>query len=69
MNADTYLLDEPSAALDKDTEEFIIDNFSKFVMENNKELIMITHSELIAEKFINSIIRIEQGKVVEAYNE
>lgn len=69
MNADTYLLDEPSAALDKDTEEFIIDNFAKFVMENNKELIMITHSELIAEKFINSIIRIEQGKVVEAYNE
>ncbi|NSB40229.1 putative ABC transport system ATP-binding protein, partial [Clostridium beijerinckii] len=30
MDADTYLLDEPSAALDKDTEQFIIDNFSKF---------------------------------------
>ncbi len=69
MNADTYLLDEPSAALDKDTEEFIIENFSEFVVENNKELIMITHSEHIAKKFPDSIIRIEKGKVVEAYNE
>lgn len=69
MDADTYLLDEPSAALDKDTEEFIIENFSKFVLENNKELIMVTHSEQIAEKFPHSIIRIEKGNVMEAYHE
>ncbi|WP_160687149.1 ATP-binding cassette domain-containing protein [Clostridium sp. C2-6-12] len=69
MDADTYLLDEPSAALDKETELFIIDNFTKFVLENNKELIMVTHSEQIAEKFPDSIIRIEKGKVTEAYNE
>lgn len=67
MNADTYLLDEPSAALDKETEQFIIDNFSKFVLENNKELIMVTHSEQIAQKFLDSIIRIEKGKVTEVY--
>lgn len=69
MDADTYLLDEPSAALDKETELFIIDDFTKFVLENNKELIMVTHSEQIAEKFPESIIRIEKGKVTEAYNE
>jgi len=69
MDADTYLLDEPSAALDKATEEFIIDNFSQFVLENKKELIMITHSEHIAQKFLESIIRIENGKVTEAYHE
>lgn len=67
MDADTYLLDEPSAALDKETELFIIDNFSKFVLENNKELIMVTHSEQIAQKFPDSIIRIEKGKVTEVY--
>ena len=67
MDAETYLLDEPSAALDKGTEQFIIENLSKFVLENNKQLIMVTHSEQIAEKFSNSIIRIENGKVVEAY--
>lgn len=69
MDADTYLLDEPSAALDKETELFIIDNFTKFVLENKKELIMVTHSEQIAEKFPDSIIRIEKGIVTEASNE
>lgn len=69
MDADTYLLDEPSAALDKETELFIIDNFTKFILENNKELIMVTHSEQIAEKFPDSIIRIGKGKVTEAYHE
>lgn len=65
MDAKTYLLDEPSAALDKSTEQFIIDNLSKFVLENNKQLIMVTHSEHIAEKFSDSIIRIENGRVME----
>jgi putative ABC transport system ATP-binding protein len=69
MEADTYLLDEPSAALDKETEEFIIENFSKFILENDKELIMVTHSEQIAEKFSDSIIRVKNGKVTEAYDE
>ena len=69
MDADTYLLDEPSAALDKETELFIIENFSRFVLENEKQLVMVTHSEQIAQKFPDSIIRIEKGKVVEEYNE
>jgi len=67
MDAETYLLDEPSAALDKETEQFIIENLSRFVLENNKQLIMVTHSEQIAEKFSDSIIRIENGKITEAY--
>ena len=67
MDAETYLLDEPSAALDKGTEQFIIENLAKFVLEKNKQLIMVTHSEQIAEKFSNSIIRIEFGKVIESY--
>jgi len=69
MDADTYLLDEPSSALDKETELFIIENFSRFVLENKKQLIMVTHSEQIAQKFPDSIIRIEKGKVMEAYHE
>ena len=67
MDAETYLLDEPSAALDKETEQFMIENLSRFVLENNKQLIMVTHSEQIAEKFSDSIIRLEKGKVTEAY--
>ncbi|MBP1763231.1 MAG: pstB2 [Firmicutes bacterium] len=69
MNADVYLLDEPSAALDKYTEKIIIDNLVKFVTEQNKQLVMITHSEEIARRNPNSIIRMENGHIVEEYHE
>lgn len=63
MDAETYLMDEPSSSLDKETEAFIIDHLVQFVTEKGKQLILVTHSESIASKFPNSIIRIENGKV------
>lgn len=69
MDAAVYLLDEPSSALDKNTEQFIIDNLAKFVIDKNKQLILITHSEQIAQKFPECIVRIEHGQVMEAYHE
>lgn len=63
MDADTYLMDEPSSSLDKETEAFIIDHLVQFVTEKGKQLILVTHSESIASIFPNSIIRIENGKV------
>lgn len=69
MNGDTYLLDEPSAALDKKTESFIINNLVQFVREYKKELIMVTHSEQVAASFNDSIIRIERGQIKENSNE
>lgn len=65
MDADTYLLDEPSAALDKDTERFIVENFIAFVKEKNKQLIMVTHSENIVKDFNPSVVVIKSGKVTE----
>jgi putative ABC transport system ATP-binding protein len=64
MNADTYLLDEPSSALDKETEHFIIHNFADFASKSNKQLVMVTHSENIAQEYKDSVIRLENGKVV-----
>ena len=64
MNADTYLLDEPSSALDKETEHFIIQNLADFAKKFEKQLIMVTHSENIAQEFKDSVIRLENGKVV-----
>jgi len=64
MNADTYLLDEPSSALDKETEHFIIQNLADFAKKFDKQLIMVTHSENIAQEFKDSVIRLENGKVV-----
>lgn len=62
MNADVYLLDEPSSSLDKETEMFIIQNLCKFVESNNKQLIMVTHSEEISKIYKHSCIKILDGK-------
>jgi putative ABC transport system ATP-binding protein len=46
-----------------------MDNLVKLVSEENKQLVMITHSEQIAQEFSNAIIRLKDGRVVEAYHE
>ena len=61
MDADVYLLDEPSSALDKETENFVIENMVQFVKENNKMLIMVTHSPAIAELYPEGILEIKDG--------
>jgi len=65
MDADIYLLDEPSSALDKDTEYDIISKISSYCKENNKTLIMITHSSEVSNNFADCIVSIKSGEVVE----
>ena len=65
MDADTYLLDEPSSALDKKTEEFILNLLIKFVLERGKELIVVTHSPQVAGRFPEGRIRLVRGQVEE----
>jgi putative ABC transport system ATP-binding protein len=52
------LLDEPSSALDMETEDFIIDMIVNYAKENGKTLIMVTHSIDIAKKYTDEIINI-----------
>lgn len=61
MDGETYLLDEPSSALDKETEGFIIEELQKFAMERGKQMIMVTHSREVAEKYKQSVISITHG--------
>ncbi|MEF9962460.1 MAG: ATP-binding cassette domain-containing protein [Erysipelotrichaceae bacterium] len=61
MNGDVYLLDEPSSALDKETELFMIHNLIEFVLEKQKTLIMVTHSSEIASAYPHSIMKLVQG--------
>ncbi|MBC8560046.1 ABC transporter ATP-binding protein [Fumia xinanensis] len=65
MDAETYLLDEPSSALDKKTEEFILEVLIKFVRERGKELIMVTHSPQVAGRFPEARVHIVKGRVEE----
>lgn len=64
LDPDVYLLDEPSSALDDDTEEMIIQMLAKHALKVDKTIVMVTHSKTIAEKYADEIIEISDGKVV-----
>ena len=63
MDAQTYLLDEPSAALDTQTERFIIKSLDHFVQSRGKHLVMVTHSQQIAALYPDACIHIENGRI------
>lgn len=62
MDVETYLLDEPSAALDRETEHFVIHNLANYVQEKDKQLVMVTHSQAIAEHYRDCTILFEAGR-------
>ncbi len=61
LNAEVYLLDEPSSSLDDETEESIIQMVTEHVRKEAKTLVMVTHSNAIAEKYSDVIIEISDG--------
>lgn len=67
MDASVYLLDEPSSALDKESEQFIIRCLCQYVQEHNKQLIIVTHSHQVSEQFASSTIVLDAGKVLRKY--
>lgn len=66
LDPEVFLLDEPSSALDEDTERFIIENLVAYTKENSKTLIMVTHSKKVAQIYSDNIIELSQGKIVRA---
>jgi putative ABC transport system ATP-binding protein len=64
LNPDVYLLDEPSASLDEETERIIIENLVSECKKNAKSVIMVTHSNKIATTYADLVIRIDKGKVI-----
>ncbi|AKL96567.1 ABC-type transport system involved in cytochrome bd biosynthesis, ATpase and permease component [Clostridium aceticum] len=64
MNPEVLLLDEPSSALDEDTEHIIIESLVNYTKESDKTLIMVTHSKKVASQFADEIIEIKQGKII-----
>lgn len=62
MDAETYLLDEPSSALDADTEAFVIDHLVAFAQERGRQIIIVTHSDRVAGRYPESCIRLENGR-------
>lgn len=64
LDPEVFLLDEPSSALDEETERIIIEKLVAYTKENNKTLIMVTHSKKVAQTYSDSMIEIYQGKVI-----
>lgn len=58
-----YLLDEPSSALDEETEHLIFDMLTAHVRASGKTIIMVTHSRAVARKYSDTIIEMSGGKV------
>lgn len=65
LDSEVYLLDEPSSALDEETERIVVEQIVTFVRENKKTLIMVTHSKEVAKKYGDCLFTIEKGKVTE----
>ncbi len=66
LDPEVFLLDEPSSALDEETERFIIENLVAYTKETNKTLIMVTHSKKVAQTYSDNTIELSQGKVISA---
>lgn len=64
LDPEVFLLDEPSSALDEETERIIIENLIALTKETGKTLIMVTHSKKVAQTYSDLIIEISKGKVV-----
>ncbi|WP_026065204.1 ABC transporter ATP-binding protein [Amphibacillus jilinensis] len=63
-NPEVLLLDEPSSALDEDTEHIIIEELVNYSQKRGKTLIMATHSKKIANQFSDQMIEIKDGKII-----
>jgi len=64
MEPEVFLLDEPSSALDEETEQLIIEAIVQYCRLNKKTLIMVTHSKKIAKTFAERTIELRNGKVL-----
>ncbi|AFM40863.1 ATPase and permease component of ABC-type transporter involved in cytochrome bd biosynthesis [Desulfosporosinus acidiphilus SJ4] len=66
LNSEVYLLDEPSSALDDETEEIIIQMLTDHIKREKKTIVMVTHSKAIAQKYSDIIIEISKGKMLKS---
>ena len=58
-----YILDEPSSALDDETEDTIISMVADYIQRTKKSAIMVTHSRSVAERYADEIIEIVNGQI------
>lgn len=65
LEPEVFLLDEPAASLDDDTEERILHTLAVHVKSTGQSIIMVTHSRQVAEPISDEVVTIEGGRVIE----
>lgn len=64
LNPEVLLLDEPSSALDENTEISVISTVIQYCKDNNITPIIVTHSRLLKDTFSENNIEIIDGKII-----
>ncbi|MFZ3577751.1 ABC transporter ATP-binding protein [Virgibacillus sp. DJP39] len=59
LNAEVFLLDEPTSSLDDETASDVIAAFTDHMREQQKTIIMVTHDNDLAEKISDNIIQMD----------
>lgn len=60
LDAEVFLLDEPSSALDDTTARNVIQAFADQIRKDKKAIVMITHDRKLAELFADSVIDMDK---------
>lgn len=59
LNAEVFLLDEPSSSLDDKTAFGVIQAFMKHINEQHKTVVMVTHDKKLAEEIGDKLINMD----------
>ena len=63
LNPDVYLLDEPSSALDSETETEVIEMLVCHARDRGKSIVMVTHAIHIAQAYAQTVIELGKGRI------
>lgn len=66
LDGETYILDEPSSALDATSEDIIIEAVVSHIRNHNKTLILVTHNMKNIENHADHVVDLNQMKAVKS---
>ncbi|MBT9172827.1 MAG: Fe(3+) ions import ATP-binding protein FbpC [Syntrophomonadaceae bacterium] len=63
LDPEAFLLDEPSSALDEETEKLLLGTLYHHIRATGKTLVMVTHSKALALQYGNLVVVINNGRM------